>query len=176
MNIVLIGYRCAGKSSIGRLLAERLGWRFVDTDDLIERETGLKIEDIVSKRGWDGFRKIEKAVVKKVSDLNECVISTGGGVVLDQENVKRLQENGWIVWLKASPEVIKKRMLEDKESGFIRPTLTGKDPVDEIKEVLGTRTPFYKEAADLVIETNTFSQERICDMILEKFQRIKDAR
>ena len=99
MNIVLIGYRCTGKSSIGELLSRRLKWGFVDTDELIEREAGLNIEDIVAKKGWDEFRRIEKEVVKKVSCFDSFVIATGGGVVLDPENVSRLQKNGWIIWL-----------------------------------------------------------------------------
>ncbi len=176
MNIVLIGYRCTGKSSIGRRLADILEWRFVDTDELIEQEAGLKIEDIVLKKGWDEFRRLERRVVEEVSSLDKSVISTGGGVVLDQRNIRDLQKNGWIVWLKASPEIIRERMLRDKESGFTRPTLTGKDPIDEIKEVLDKRTPFYKKAAHLVIETDNFSQEKLCDMILKRFQGIKDAR
>ena len=175
MNIVLIGYRCTGKSSVGKLLSKRLGWGYVDTDELIEQEAGSKIEDIVATKGWDGFRRIEKEVVKRVAKLDHFVISTGGGVVLDPENIKRLRNNGWIVWLSASAEIIKGRMLKDEESGLVRPALTDKDPLDEIREVLDMRAPLYKKAADLVIETNTFSQEHICDMILEEFQRIKDA-
>ena len=176
MNIVLIGYRCTGKSSIGELLSRRLKWGFVDTDELIEREAGLNIEDIVAKKGWDEFRRIEKEVVKKVSCFDSFVIATGGGVVLDPENVSRLQKNGWIIWLNANPEIIKKRMLKDKKSGFSRPALTDKDPIDEIREVMDMRAPIYKRAADLVIDTNNFSQEEICDMILKKFQRVRHAR
>lgn len=176
MNIVLIGYRCTGKSSIGKLLSERLKWKFVDTDELIEKEAGLKIEDIVSEKGWDEFRRLERTVIHKISNLDGLVISTGGGAILDKENTSRLHKNGWIVWLNASPEIIKERMLKDNKSGLIRPSLTGKDPIQEIKDVLSVRIPFYKKAADFVVETNTFSQKEICDIILKQFQRIKDGR
>lgn len=176
MNIVLIGYRCTGKTGVGKLLAKKLKCKFVDTDELIESDTGLKIEDIVSKKGWREFRRIEKEIIREVSLLNNHIISTGGGVVLDRENVERLKEKGWIVWLKAEPDTIKKRMLKDQASGTIRPALTKDDPIEEIKEVLKIRTPLYKNASDFIIETDTFSQEEICNMILREFSRINDAR
>jgi len=176
MNIVLIGYRCTGKSSVGRLLAKKLKWNFVDTDKLIEDHVKLKIEDIVLKKGWEEFRKIEKEVVKKVSSADKHVISTGGGVVLDKENVERLKRNGWIVWLKAEPDTIKKRMLKDQASGLIRPALTKDGSIKEIEKLLRIRTPLYKEASDFAIDTDSLSQRQICDMILKEFLRISDAR
>jgi len=175
MNIVLIGYRCTGKSTVGKLLSKRLKWKFLDTDDLIENKTGLSIEDIVIGKGWEEFRKIEKQIVKQVYKLDKYVISTGGGVILDRENVNRLKKNGWVIWLKASPETIRNRMLKDQEAGFIRPSLRGDDPIEEIRDILKKRAPFYKEAADFIVKTDFLTQEEVCNVILDEFLRKKDA-
>lgn len=169
MNIVLIGYRCTGKSSIGKRLAEILGWRFLDTDELLEQKVGMSIAEFVLKRGWDEFRKKEKEVINEISDVDNSVIATGGGVVLNEENVKILKKNGWIVWLKAEPDTIKQRMLKDK--GNTRPSLKGKDSLDEIKEVLEERIPLYQRSSDFSLDTDSFSVEQLCNAIIKEFQR-----
>ena len=132
MNIVLIGYRCSGKTTAGKALARQLRRGFLDTDALIERRAGCSIEEIVSKEGWDHFRKLEKRVVRETSSLDHKVIATGGGAVVDEENVKNLKRNGWIVWLDGTPEVLRKRMVQEERSGRGRPSLTGLDPLEEI--------------------------------------------
>ncbi|MCJ7596112.1 MAG: shikimate kinase, partial [Desulfobacterales bacterium] len=136
MNIVLIGYRCSGKTTAGKALARRLRRDFLDTDALIERRAGCSIEEIVSKEGWDHFRKLEKRVVRETSNIDNMVIATGGGAVVDEENVKNLKRNGWIVWLDGTPEVLRKRMVQEERSGRGRPSLTGLDPLEEIRRVL----------------------------------------
>ena len=121
MNIVLIGYRCSGKTAIGKMLVRELRRGFLDTDSLIEKNTGCSIEMIISRHGWDHFREIEKRLVEEVSRGDNLVIATGGGVVMDKENVKNLKKNGWIVWLKGKSEVLKARMdNEQKSNGFWR--------------------------------------------------------
>ncbi len=163
MNIVLIGYRCTGKSTVGRILSKKLGWNFVDTDELIEKKEGKSIEEIVSEKGWREFRRIEKEVIEEVSRYRNQVISTGGGAVLDKENRERLKKNGFIVWLRAKPETIKERMLRDKK----RPSLTGKAPEEEIEEVLKEREPIYRECSDLIIDTDHICQKKIAERIIE---------
>ena len=167
MNIVLIGYRCSGKTAVGRDLAERVGMVFLDTDVLIEEDAGSPIEAVIATKGWDHFRNMEKKMIKKVSRGDNQVIATGGGVVVNQENVKDLKHDGWIVWLDGNPEVLKERMDIEQQSGNIRPSLTGADPLTEIQEVMNTRRPMYEEAADFVVDTTTLSIPEAAALIIE---------
>ena len=167
MNIVLIGYRCSGKTEIGKMLVRELRRDFLDTDSLIEKNTGCSIEMIISRHGWDYFREIEKRLVKEVSRRDNLVIATGGGVVIDEENVKNLKENGWIVWLKGESEVLKMRMDNEQKSNKIRPSLTGADPLEEIKQVVEVRTPLYEQAANLVVDTTTLSLMEVASSIIK---------
>ena len=167
MNIVLIGYRCSGKTAIGKMLVRELKRDFLDMDSLIEKNTGCSIEMIISRNGWDHFREIEKRLVKEVSRRDNLVIATGGGVVIDKENVKNLKENGWIVWLKGESEVLKVRMDNEQKSNKIRPSLTGADPLEEIKQVLEARTPLYEQAANLVVDTTTLSLVEVASLIIK---------
>ncbi|MGD9034170.1 MAG: shikimate kinase [Desulfobacteraceae bacterium] len=167
MNIVLIGYRCSGKTVVGKTLARELGKEFLDTDTLIEENEGRSIETMISTKGWDHFRVTEKRLVKEVSRRKNLVIATGGGIVMDDENVKKLKQNGWVVWLKGKPEVLKERMAKEQRSGRIRPSLTGTDPLEEIKEVLSIRKPFYERAGDLVVDTSSLSIKDAAELIIK---------
>jgi shikimate kinase len=167
MNIVLIGYRCSGKTVIGKMLVRELKRSFLDTDSLIEKNTGCSIEMIISRHGWDYFREIEKRMVEEVSSGDNLVIATGGGVVMDKENVRNLKENGWIVWLKGESEVLKARMDNEQRSGKTRPSLTEADPLEEIKQVLEARTPLYEQAANLVVDTTTLSLMEVTSSIIK---------
>jgi shikimate kinase len=167
MNIVLIGYRCSGKTAVGKILAKELQKDFLDTDALIEERAGRSIEEIVSTRGWNRFRKVEKDVVQEVSRNDNVVIATGGGVPIDEENVKKLRGSGWIVWLNATSEVIRQRMVKEQRSGKIRPPLTGDDPLEEIKQLLGERARFYGRAANLVVDTSNLTTKEVAASIIE---------
>jgi shikimate kinase len=167
MNIVLIGYRCTGKTAVGKILAGELGRRFLDTDRLVEEETGTSIRGLVSAKGWDHFREMEKLVVEKITKGDNLVIATGGGVVMDGENVARLKRNGWIVWLKADAAFIKERMEREERSGTIRPSLTGSDPIEEIDRVLSSRASLYGEAADLTVDTSTSAPREVADLVMK---------
>lgn len=167
MNIALIGYRCSGKTAVGKILARRLGRDFLDTDRLIEEEAGSSIQSFVRVRGWDYFRELEKSVIEKVTARDNLVIGTGGGVVTDEENVKNLKRNGWVVWLKADAATIKDRMRKEQQSGKIRPSLTGSDPLEEIGHVLNSRTPLYENAADLVVDTAARSPREVADLAMK---------
>lgn len=165
MNIILIGYRGSGKSTVGRSLAYRMRRRFVDTDDLIESKEG-QISDIVKSRGWDYFRTIEKRIVEEISQEDDLVIALGGGAVLDTDNVKALRRNGFIIWLKADRDVLRKRMNGDSRTFASRPTLTGKGTIEELEEMMSFRNPFYDKAAMIQCDTSTLDVEAVVKNIL----------
>lgn len=107
MNIILIGYRCSGKTTVGRILAQDMKRDLMDTDRLIEEKTRLSIPLYVSQKGWRRFRELEREIIRELATQDNLVIGTGGGVVMDRENVKTLKRNGWVVWLKADSSIIR---------------------------------------------------------------------
>jgi shikimate kinase len=175
MNIVLIGYRGAGKSTVGRRLATRLGREFVDADDLLEKRQGALIRDIVKSLGWEHFRAMEKRIIEEISSGDNLVIAPGGGAVLDDENVRSLKKNGLVIWLKADRQVLYRRMGEDPRTISSRPTLTGKGTLEEFEEVMAFREPFYQKAADIQLDTVDLEVEevveRILSILLERMRR-----
>lgn len=169
MNIVLIGYRCAGKTVVGKRLASRMERRFVDTDDLIESEKG-QISDIVKSHGWDYFRALEKRMIERVSKEDNLVIALGGGAVLDPDNIVHLERNGLIIWLKADREVLRKRMDQDPRTIVSRPTLTGKGAIEELEEMIAYRDPFYDKASKIQLDTSALNAEAVVESILTVLQ------
>lgn len=170
MNIFLIGYRCSGKTSVGKLLAAILGWSFIDTDEELVKDLGLNITEFVNKQGWDAFRQKEKAIIKRVSDYDAQVVATGGGAVVDIKNVEHMKKNGVLVWLKAESGVIKTRMLQDRSTGDFRPSLTSKEAADEIEDMLLTRNPYYEKAMDIAVDTNFIDVDEICKLIMKNLK------
>ena len=163
MNIVLIGYRGTGKSSVGRILAERLGRELVSTDAEVVRRAGRPIPDIVKEQGWDRFRDLEAAVCRDLSGKDGLVIDTGGGAILRAENVAALKANGRLYWLTAAVPTITARIGGDTQ----RPSLTGrKSFTEEVEEVLQERRPRYQAAADHVIETDGRPAAAVAEAIL----------
>lgn len=167
MNIVLIGYRCSGKTGVGKILACKLGKDFMDTDTLIEKRAGCSIEGMVSKSRWDHFRMIEKEIIERVSKNSNLVIATGGGAVMDEENVINLKRNGRIIWLKGDPDILKERMEKTQREGHNRPSLTGVDVSEEIRHMLYLRTPLYEQAASHVVDTSALNMEEVAASIME---------
>lgn len=172
-NIVLIGYRCTGKTEMGKMVADALGYCFMDTDELVEKDAGATITQIVSKRGWPKFRELEKKAIARVSKVSDAVIATGGGAVLDNENVKNLRRSGVVFFLDARPEVIFTRMKNDGKTDAQRPRLTEKDALSEIKEVISERAEKYWEAADYRIDTSDKEKKDVARNILIVYRRIK---
>lgn len=166
MNIVLIGYRCTGKTTIGKDLARDLDRLFIDTDVLLEEKAGAPIHEIVAEKGWEGFRDLETKVVQEVSEKDNLVIATGGGIVLRGMNTRSLKANGFLVWLRARAGVIGDRMAQEMRMGKNRPSLTGKNPVEEIKEQLAIRDPLYEDAGDLVVNTDHLSIPEVVEAVL----------
>ena len=161
-NIVLIGYRGSGKTSIANELGKKLNRKVISTDKEIEKKVG-KINDFIEKNGWERFRDIESQVIGNINDGN-LIIDCGGGFIERESNVAKLKENGIIIWLKASVRTIKERIKGSKE----RPSLTGtKSFLEEIEEVLKKRMPLYKNAADYKINTDNKSAEQVGNEILK---------
>ncbi len=165
MNVILMGFRCTGKSSAGRLLAEGLGVPFSDTDELIELRTGRLIPRIVAEQGWPAFRAAEKAVIREIAGTNRGVIALGGGGVCDPENVEILKANGIFVWLFAPPEAVAGRMAKDAADGAERPSLTGAPSEKEIRAVMEEREPLYRRLADLIVDTSEIGAEQVAEAI-----------
>jgi shikimate kinase len=167
-RIILIGFRCVGKTTIGKKLAEVLEWKFLDLDEEIQKKLGKTIKEIVEEKGWSYFRKIEKEEMKKLKELKEIVIALGGGSVLHQEEMENLLENSFIVWLYSSPEVIIKRIKEDEKTSFQRPALKKLDLEKEIFEILKERMPLYEKFSHFRIDTDKLDIESAIKKILEK--------
>ena len=162
MNLVLIGYRATGKTSVGRLLSEKLGRPLIDTDDMIQDNAGRTIPEIVEHSGWDHFRKLEKEAVKEAGALDRRIIATGGGVVLDPENTAALRASGYVIWLKASVEAIQTRLAKDD----FRPPLEGKDSSKEVAGILVARRAAYEGAAHVSLDTTDTPPALVMEKIL----------
>ena len=138
-NLVLIGYRATGKTSVGARLAEVLHCPFVDLDQVLVREAGRSVAGIVAQGGWAEFRRLEKELVARYRNTRGQVLATGGGVVLDPDNVAALRENGILIWLTAAPDAIQARLAQDQPRDANRPSLTGGDTIREVAAVLEAR-------------------------------------
>ena len=169
-NVILIGYRGSGKSTVGRLLAEQLGWTFVDTDALIESQAGSTIADVFATEGEAGFRAREgEAIVQITQDIRQ-VIAVGGGAVTDRRNVERLRGAGKVIWLTAPPEVLWQRISRDERSGTTRPDLTPAGGLDEVRAVLAGRQDIYRAAASLTFNTEHHEPPALVSAIFAALQ------
>jgi shikimate kinase len=166
-SLVLIGYRATGKTTVGLLLARALGRPFVDLDQELVAAAGMTVADIVALEGWPGFRRRETALVRRFAHISGMVLATGGGVILDPENVTALRRHGLLVWLTATPEVIRRRLAEDRKTAVNRPGLGQSDALAEVEEILAQREPLYRQAADVVIDTNGLTAQEVADRILK---------
>ena len=173
MNIYLIGYRCTGKSSVGRVLARRLAWTLVDTDDLVAARAGSAISEIVARSGWPAFRDLARRVVRQVAGGRRQVVATGGGLPCDEENRRLLAQSGTVVWLRAAPEVIEQRLSADIRSAHQRPALGGRDAVSEASRILAQRAPLYRGAAHFAVDTDSRSIEAVAAAVLKEIEKIE---
>jgi len=166
MNLVLIGYRGTGKSTVARLLSQQLSRDVVSLDQEIVRDAGRSIPEIVAEHGWPHFRDIEAAVTRRVAARDGLIIDAGGGVILRRENVDALRHHGMLVWLRASVPVIVARI----QAGTERPALTaGKSFTEEVEAVLRERTPLYEAAAHHQVETDGRSPEDVAAEVARLF-------
>ena len=160
-SIALIGFMATGKTTIGKALVIYLGeeYKFIETDQLIIQKTGKSISSIFTEEGEEKFREYESDVCEKVSKLNKVVISCGGGIVLNKKNVESLKKNCHIILLRASPKEIYERIIKNGKTS--RPVINIKDSKREIKEILKFRKRYYKEAAEIIIDTSKKNIENI---------------
>jgi shikimate kinase len=166
VNIYLIGYRCTGKTTLGRALAQRLEHPFIDMDDAIVAESRQTISELVARHGWAEFRNREGVLLNALSKRQGLVIGTGGGVVLADANVALMRASGKVIWLRCRPDTIHRLMMADPRSSAMRPSLTGQMLRQEIETTLKAREPLYRNAMHLALETDAFDIERLCDQII----------
>jgi len=155
----------AGKTTIGRQLAKRLGKNFHDADREIEARTGVGVAVIFDIEGESGFRKREAEVIERVTALDNIVLATGGGAVLDARNRDYLKTRGFVLYLHALPSVLFQRTRGDRT----RPLLHGSDPRDRLERLYAQRDSLYREVADVVIDTGRQSVSSLIAQALEKF-------
>lgn len=158
----------AGKSTIGKRLAEPLGKTFVDSDHEIEARTGVSIPTIFDIEGEEGFRNRESTVIDELSQRKDIILATGGGAILHPENRSHLAGRGLVVYLCATAEQLYNRTRHDRN----RPLLQNDDPKGTLQNLLDQRDPLYREVADLVVETDDRSVQQAIPELIEKIEKI----
>jgi len=167
-NLALVGFMGVGKSTVGRQLAEELGFTFVDTDEEIENRSGTSIAEIFARAGEERFRELERDLVEEMVGWSDVVIATGGGLVVQPGNLDRLKQHALVACLWAGPHTIHQRTAHQTH----RPLLRTEDPEARIREMLAAREPFYKQA-DLLVSTELRPIREIVSNIAHQF---RDAR
>lgn len=160
-NLVLIGMRGSGKTAVGKILANFLDFKFIDVDRELEKNENAKIAKIVKKNGWEFFRNLETKYTKNFSNEENCVISTGGGVILRAENIANLKKNGVVIFIHAPLEMLASRVARNSN----RPSLTGQNPVDELAKVWREREKFYRAAADVEVFFDFETKNKKTDLL-----------
>ena len=178
MKVVLIGYRATGKSTVGRILSAKLKIAFWDTDAMVEKSMAMPIKEIVALHGWDFFRAKERETIKYLTQKEDCVIATGGGVVLFRENVNLLKQNvdllkqaGVIIWLNAPLQDIIDRLKKDARSGEMRPQFTSGNIIQETIDIMKQRLPLYESAADHTVDTAGKSAAQVAEEIYQYLRK-----
>jgi shikimate kinase len=176
-NIILIGYRCTGKTSVGEKLARRLELPFIDTDELIVREAGVSVNEIVRRGGWPLFRQKEQEVIEYLASTENSIIALGGGALEHPENRNILKKNGLFVWLTADVKTIVERMYSDQKSrGQQRPPLSDDDLEAETTAMVQKREPVYRRLADLTIDVSKKGLDAVADSICDFLEKERTCR
>lgn len=168
MNLVLIGLRGSGKTTVGRLVAERLGWRLLDTDTLVQERSRKTIRELFVQGGESLFRELEALVVRDCAAQDRTVVACGGGVVLDPRNVAALRGNGFVVHLTADPVELYARISGDASSAQTRPALLpqARSGLDELKELALVRAAAYAQARHAEVPVGGRTPEEIADTVV----------
>lgn len=166
MNIVLIGMRGSGKTTVGKLLAQHLKKDFIAVDELVAKKAGMTIAQIVEEYGWEYFRDLESKVTKEISQKDNVIIAAGGGVVVRPKNVKALKEHGKLFWLTVNIDTLLKRIGNDAN----RPSLTGKSPKEDMEEIQKQRQKLYEQAADVIIDTENVTPREVMEEIITNLE------
>ncbi len=175
-KIALIGYRATGKSSVGRKIAERLNWKFIDMDEVLMKTFQMTIAEWIQKKGWESFRKEEHNLLKALEKEDLIVVATGGGIVEREENRTILRRSFFTVWLDCEIQEIIKRLQKDSKTSYLRPSLTGLGTIEEIEKVLALRRPLYREVSSLMLKTDKSSIDEICDHLLRSMEQKEKAK
>ena len=154
MNIVLIGYRASGKTTVGKAVAERLGWQYVDIDDGIVARCGKTIAEIFAEDGEPYYRDIESQVVAETCGGNHRVVAMGGGSVMRAENRQHATRDALVVYLEAPADLLWQRMGQDPDTSKNRPNLSSKGGLEEVVEMLAVRSPVYSQCATLTLDAS----------------------
>jgi shikimate kinase len=171
-NIVLVGFMGSGKSSVGREIARRLGFRFIDTDTTIRQKHGKSIPDIFASFGEPFFRDEENKALQDLQDVEHVVVATGGGIVLQPRNHALLCSLGVVVWLTATEEVIWERVSRNRN----RPLLRTPDPRTTISNLMATRYPLYGSLSHITVETSGLTHQEVAEQVLAAICRWPTAR
>lgn len=171
--LYLVGYRCTGKSTTGKLLAALMDCTFFDTDRIIEERFKTTIEKMVSQRGWDYFRQKERQVLLDTACLSNAVIATGGGIILDPENRKFIQTHGVCAWLYADSATIVQRLLADVKNCASRPRFTEESLSRETRKILEFRRPLYRELGQIQIDTSCHSPNEAASIIKRRIAHVR---
>jgi shikimate kinase len=164
--IALIGLPGSGKSTVGRQLARRLSFSFVDSDHVIEQLLGCSIREYFEREGEERFRDVEQNVLDELSQVPGSVLSTGGGSVLRLANREHLKARGRVVYLRSTPEEVFRRLRHDRN----RPLLQVADPLQRLRDLYAVRDPLYRETAHFVIETGRPSVATLVNMIVMQLE------
>lgn len=162
-NIIFVGPMGAGKTTIGKQLARQLGRPFYDSDRVIEERTGANIPLIFELEGEAGFRHREKTIIAELTEMNDIVLATGGGAILDPDNRDQITRQGFVIYLNAPLKQLVNRTSKDKN----RPLLQTDDPRKKLEEILAVRDPLYREVADEIIETDGSPVRNVVKKLVE---------
>ncbi|MXW12647.1 MAG: shikimate kinase [Synechococcus sp. SB0668_bin_13] len=161
-NLYLVGMMGCGKSSTGKVLARKLGYRWLDADQVLETAAGRPIPALFAQEGEEGFREMETDVLRQIGQWHSCVVSTGGGVVIRPANWGIMRQ-GVVVWLAAAADLLLKRLRQDPTP---RPLLQCPDPVRRLEDLLAVREPLYAQADMRIVQTGTMTSEAVAAAVL----------
>ncbi len=171
MNLYLIGYRGSGKSSVSPLLAKELDRQCIDTDDLIEQQSGMSIRALFAACGVAEFRRRENEIIQQYPAASDLIVSLGGGAPLSEANRQWFREHGKAVWLSADAETLWNRIYQDQASSDRRPALTEYGGLQEVQQLLGERSPIYAACADFTIDVTQLSPAQAAERIVQWWQK-----
>lgn len=171
MNLVLIGLRGTGKTSVARELAARLSWPWFDADERVEQLAGRTIAEIFAAEGEQAFRDLESQTVAELCAQPDCVLALGGGAILREENRAAIRRHGYVVWLQATPETLWRRIESDPSTAARRPALSAVGGgINEIIATLSAREQIYRDCAHLAVDTEDKTPAAVADIILGQWQ------
>ena len=167
-NIILIGFMGSGKSTVGRMLAKRLRFQFIDTDRLLEERCRMTIKDMFAKHGETVFRERETATLESLHGVRRHILATGGGIVTQPRNAPILRSLGWVVQLSADPDELYARVAKSTD----RPLLQTENPRERVHQMLAERQPMYDAASDFTVNSTGLARERVVDRIVSEAQKV----